>query len=132
MKNITYAQALNIAIDIMNDTNPEVANRLITLRDTMARRGSTSDEARAKANAKRKEKTAQNRAALMKDVLPILRDSLSRSENGLTAKELFTNSADNLPEDFTSAKVQYILLHEMTNEVSRIETKGKANIYILK
>lgn len=83
-----------------------------------------SDEAKAKAKAKR----ANARAELMKDVLPILRDALTE---GGTAKEIFERCADALPEDFTTVKVQYILLHELADEVIKTEAKGKANTYRL-
>ena len=84
-----------------------------------------SDEAKAKAKAKR----ADARSALMAQVLPILRDALTE---GGTAKEIFERCADALPEDFTSAKVQYILLHELADEVVKTEAKGKANVYTLR
>lgn len=88
-----------------------------------------SDEAKAK----RKEKTAQARASLMEQVLPILRDGLSNYPDvGQTAKELFENNSDVLPADFTVAKVRYILLHEMKDEVEKIEAKNKPNVYKLR
>ena len=65
----------------------------------------------------------------MAQVLPILRDALTE---GGTAKEIFERCADALPADFTSAKVQYILLHELADEVIKTEVKGKPNTYRLK
>jgi len=85
----------------------------------------TSDEAKAK----RKEKNAQARAALMEQVLPIIREGIS---DGGTAKEIFERCKDALPSDFTDKKVQYILLHEMADEVEKIEAKSKPNVYKLK
>ena len=129
MKNtITRVDALNIAInsipmDIENPT--EVVEILTKIRDGIAKPRKVSDEAKAKAKAKR----ADARSALMAQVLPILRDALT---DGGTAKEIFERCADALPEDFTSAKVQYILLHELADEVVKTEAKGKANVYTLR
>ena len=129
MKNtITRVDALNIAInsipmDIENPT--EVVEVLTKIRDQIAKPRKTSDTAKANAKAKR----ANARAELMKDVLPILRDALTE---GGTAKEIFERCADTLPEDFTSAKVQYILLHELADEVVKTEAKNKPNVYTLR
>ena len=129
MKNtITRVDALNIAInsipmDIENPT--EVVEVLTKIRDQIAKPHKSSDEAKAKAKAKR----ADARAILMAQVLPILRDALIE---GGTAKEIFERCADALPEDFTSAKVQYILLHELADEVVKTEAKGKPNVYTLR
>ena len=129
MKNtLSRVDALNIAInsipmDIENPT--EVVEVLTKIRDQIAKPRKTSDEAKAKAKAKR----ADARSALLAQVLPILRDALIE---GGTAKEIFERCADALPEDFTSAKVQYILLHELADEVVKTEQKGKPNIYTLR
>lgn len=129
MKNtITRVDALNIAINSipMDIENPaEVVEILTKIRDQIAKPRKTSDEAKAK----RKEKNAQARAALMEQVLPIIREGISDSG---TAKEIFERCKDALPSDFTDKKVQYILLHEMADEVEKIEAKGKANVYKLK
>ena len=119
MKNtLTRVDALNIAInsipmDIENPT--EVVEVLTKIRDQIAKPRKTSDEANA-------------RSALMAQVLPILRDTITTD---MTAKEIFTAAADRLPQDFTAAKVQYILLNEMKDEVVKTEAKGKANTYRL-
>ena len=131
MKNtMTYAQALTIAIDTIEDTI--VRDRLTTLRETLAKRsGSKSDEAKAKANAKRKEKNATNRATMLAQVLPILRDVIPTSSDcAMTAKDIFGACADALPDGFTVGKVQYILLHDIP-EVARIEAKNAPNTYYI-
>jgi len=129
MKNtITRVDALNYAINAIDqctETDVEVVAILEKIRDQIAKPRKTSDTAKANAKAKR----ANARAELMKDVLPILRDALTE---GGTAKEIFERCADMLPEDFTSAKVQYILLHELADEVVKTEAKGKANVYTLR
>ena len=126
MKNMTYAVALSTAIDTMKDTNPEVAERLSALRETLVKRGERSDEAKEKASAKRKEQTAAKRAELCAQVVPILREVII---SDMTAKEIFTAAQERLPQDFTANKVQAILLREMKDELVKTEAKGKANTY---
>ena len=129
MKNtITRVDALNIAInsipmDIENPT--EVVEVLTKIRDQIAKPRKSSDEAKAKAKAKR----ADARATLMAQVLPIIRESVA---DGGTAAEIYKRCADALPADFTVNKVQYILLHEMADEVEKTEAKGKPNVYKMK
>ena len=129
MKNtLTRVDALNIAInsipmDIENPT--EVVEVLTKIRDQIAKPRKSSDEAKAKAKAKR----ADARSALMAQVLPILRDTITTD---MTAKEIFTAAQERLPKDFTDKKVQYILLNEMKDEVIKTEAKGKPNTYRLK
>jgi len=135
MKNtITRVDALNFAIDTISHIEvygeevarmDDMVNILTKIRDQIAKPRKTSDEAKAK----RKEKNAQARATLMEQVLPVIREGIS---DGGTAKEIFERCKDVLPSDFTSNKVQYILLHEMKDEVEKIEAKNKPNIYKIK
>ena len=132
MKNtITRVDALNYAIAAVTNstevlTNPdEIVEVLTKIRDQIAKPRKTSDEAKAKA----KDKRAKARAALMEQVLPIVRKGVA---DGGTAKEIFERCADALPADFTAAKVQYILLHELADEVVKTEQKGKPNVYTLR
>lgn len=129
MKNtITRVDALNFAIDTINtyrENDTAVCDVLTKIRDQIAKPRKSSDEAKAKAKAKR----ADARATLMEQVLPIVRESVA---DGGTAKEIFERCADALPADFTAAKVQYILLHEMADEVVKTEVKGKPNVYKMK
>jgi len=133
MKNtLTRVDALNFAIDCIQSApaysesrgDGEIVEVLTKIRDQIAKPRKSSDEAKAKAKAKR----ADARATLMAQVLPILRDTITTD---MTAKEIFTAAADRLPQDFTAAKVQYILLNEMKDEVVKTEAKGKANTYRL-
>lgn len=129
MKNtITRVDALNFAIDTIKtfrENDAEACDILAKIRDQIAKPRKVSEDTKARAKAKR----ANERAVLMAQVLPILRDALTE---GGTAKEIFERCADALPEDFTSAKVQYILLHELADEVVKTEVKGKANTYTLR
>ena len=132
MKNsITRVDALNIAInsipmDIENPT--EVVEVLTKIRDQIAKPRKTSDEAKAAQSAKRKAATAQARAEMTAQVIPILRNVITTD---MTAKEIFAAAQDALPTDFSAAKVQNILLREMAPELVKTETKSKANTYRL-
>ena len=133
MKNtITRVDALNFAIDCIQSApaysesrgDGEIVEVLEKIRDQIAKPRKSSDEAKAKAKAKR----ADARAELCAQVVPILRDAITTE---MTAKEIFTAAQDRLPQDFTAAKVQAILLREMKDEVIKTESKGKANTYRL-
>ena len=129
MKNtITRVDALNYAINAIDqctDTDTEVVAILEKIRDQIAKPRKTSEDTKARAKAKR----ANERAVLMAQVLPIIREGIA---DGGTAKEIYERCADALPADFTVAKVQYILLHEMADEVVKTEAKNKPNIYTMK
>lgn len=126
MTKMTKVHALNYAIDAVCemgwDNGSEITDILGTMVTQLSKPRKTSDEAKAK----RKEKNAQARAALMEQVLPVIREGIS---DGGTAKEIFERCKESLPKDFSDKKVQYILLHEMAEEVEKIEAKGKANVY---
>ena len=128
-KKVALSYAINAinAINVSCDTEPEreVIQVLQKMIDQLSQPRKSSDEAKAKAKAKR----ADARAALMAQVRPILRDTITTD---MTAKEIFTAAADRLPKDFTDKKVQYILLNEMKDEVIKTEAKGKPNTYRLK
>ena len=128
MKNtITRVDALNYAIsaiDQCTETDVEVVAILEKIRDQIAKPRKTNDEAKAKAKAKR----ADARGKMLAEVLPVLRVALTGAD-GFTAKELYDRCADQLPADFTDKKVQYILLHDLAEEVIKTEVKGKANTY---
>ena len=134
MKNtITRVDALNFAIDCIQSApaysescgDGEVVEILTKIRDQIAKPRKASEDTKARAKAKR----ANERAVLVAQVLPILRDAITTD---MTAKEIFTAAADRLPKDFTDKKVQYILLNEMKDEVIKTEVKGKPNTYRLK
>ena len=127
MKNtLTYAQALTIAIESIDDA--AVIDRLRALRETLAKRSQRSEDSKAKASAKRKDANAKARAELCAQVVPILREVITTD---MTAKEIFTAAQERLPQDFTVGKVQAVLLREMKDELVKTETKGKANTYRL-
>lgn len=135
MKNtMTKKDALSYAINAIEihcDTDREVVETLTKMRDQLAKPHTTSPEAKSKANEKRKAATAAARATLVESVVPVLREVLSHTLQGLTAKEIFSEAQNRLPENFTAPKVQNILLREMRSELDIVEAKGKANLYRL-
>lgn len=124
---MTKKEALTIALNTIDNTEAKtvIENMIAQLSKP---RTPASEEAKAKANAKRKEQTAEARKELVAKVAPVLRKYLTEE---LTAKELFTKAQNELPEDFSAAKVQNILLREMAPELVKTEAKGKANTYRL-
>ena len=131
---MTKVEALRVAIDelrIMDATDSTLVPKAVEAIDVLegmvaqlSKPRKTSDEAKAKAKAKR----ADARSKMLAEVLPVLRVVLTGAD-GFTAKELYDRCADQLPADFTDKKVQYILLHDLAEEVIKTEVKGKANTY---
>lgn len=135
---MTYVDALNLAISAMDykakcEDEAEAAQyvacseKLTAMKEQLMKRHTTSD----KAKEVRKAKTAEARSELVKTVAPVLREVLTHTQLGLTAKEIFSEAQSRLPEGFTVAKVQNILLREMAPELEKIEEKRKANVYRL-
>lgn len=135
---MNYVDALNIAIATMtaaeqDETTAKAVEKLIAMRTTYQNRSEkastpVNQEKRNAIAAKRKEATAKARAELIATVAPILRKHLTAD---VTAKELFAKASAELPEGFTAAKVQNILIREMAPELVKTEVKGKANTYRL-
>ena len=126
MKNMTKHDALVYALNTVMEykDNDDVREVLTTMIAQLSKPRKSSDEAKAKAKAKR----ADARSKMLAEVLPVLRVALTGAD-GFTAKELYDRCAGQLPADFTEKKVQYILLHDLAEEVVKTETKGKANTY---
>lgn len=129
---MTKKEALNVAMTALNLVNTneateakEVVTKMI---ESLSVTRALSDEAKASMNAARKEKTAAARAELVAKVAPVIRAAMTTEPQ--TAKEIFAK-CKGLPEDFTAAKVQNVLLREMKNESHVTEAKGKANTYHL-
>lgn len=124
--NMTKKEALTIALNTVTDTDARATiENMIT---QLSKPRTTSDEAKAAQSAKRKAATAAARAEMTAQVIPILRDVITKD---MTAKEIYTAAADRLPADFSAPKVQNILRREMAAELVTTETKGKPNTYRL-
>lgn len=117
---MTKKEALIAAIAALNTEDDaeaiEVLNKMV------------EQLSKPRSDEKRKAATASARAELVSKVAPVLRKYLDVDR---TAKELFAVAASELPEDFSVAKVQNVLIREMAPELVKTETKGKANTYRL-
>lgn len=125
-KTMTKKEALTIALNSMTDTDAKTVIEGMIAQLSKPRK--TSDEAKAAQSAKRKAATAQARAEMTAQVIPILRDVITKD---MTAKEIYIAAADRLPADFSAPKVQNILRREMAAELVTTEAKGKPNTYRL-
>ena len=129
---MTKKNALTVALNALNLVNTDEAVEaratLTKMIETLSTSRTLSDEAKAKQNELRKAKTAAARAELVAKVAPVIRAAMTTEPQ--TAKEIFANCVG-LPEDFTAAKVQNVLLREMRDSISVNEAKGKANTYNL-
>lgn len=109
----------NMPADIA--VNPEVVPVLYNLYNQLAKTHPASEEKKAE----RKAANAAARTALMEKVIPVLTAALTGTD-GLTAKELYEVCKDNLPEDFSTSKVQAVLIRELKGTVEVIEGTKKA------
>ena len=129
---MTKKNALTVALNALNLVNTDEAVEaratLTKMIETLSTSHTLSDEAKAKQNELRKAKTAAARAELVAKVAPVIRAAMTTEPQ--TAKEIFANCVG-LPEGFTAAKVQNVLLREMRDSINVTEAKGKANTYNL-
>ena len=129
---MTKKNALTVALNALNLVNTDEAVEaratLAKMIETLSTSRTLSDEAKAKQNELRKAKTAAARAELVAKVAPIIRAAMTTEPQ--TAKEIFAKCVG-LPEGFTAAKVQNVLLRELRDNISVNEAKGKANTYNL-
>ena len=110
-----YGQELKDALDKINDMLAQI-------------------EREKKRYVERKAENAQKRAEMLKDVLAILREVLSHTRAGLTVKEIMSDFDQKWNGDYymTPAQIQYILLHDMKDEVEVIKNGRNANTYRLR
>lgn len=129
---MTKKNALTVALNALNLVNTDEAVEaratLTKMIETLSTSHTLSDEAKAKQNELRKAKTAAARAELVAKVAPVIRAAMTTEPQ--TAKEIFAKCVG-LPEDFTAAKVQNVLLRELRGDITVTEAKGKANTYNL-
>jgi len=121
--------ALNALILVNTDEATEARLTIAKMIETLSTSRAMSDEAKAKQNELRKAKTAAARSELVAKVAPIIRAAMTTEPQ--TAKEIFAKCVG-LPEDFTAAKVQNVLLRELRGDITVTEAKGHANTYRLK
>lgn len=129
---MTKKNALTVALNALTLVNTDEAVEaratLTKMVETLSTSRTLSDEAKAKQNELRKAKTAAARSELVAKVAPVIRAAMTTEPQ--TAKEIFAKCVG-LPEGFTAAKVQNVLLREMRDSINVNEAKGKANTYNL-
>ena len=129
---ITYAEAINYVMS--NYPLPEnIAERLSALKASVEKRNAShgSDEARAKANEKRKAETAAKRAEFLTKMVPIVREGISTTPR--TDKEIYAAIEHDVPADMTLAKVRYMLVHnEVGEDIVTVKNGKNPNTYYMK
>ena len=103
----------------MNDKLDEALPIVHEIRDSFSRPRDTAAD---------KEKRKAVRAEAVKNILPVLVQTVADHPNS-TAKEVFALCADQLPADWNANKVQYALLNDLAGKVGKTEVKGKPNTY---
>lgn len=129
---ITYTAAINYVLT--NCTLPEnIAERLTALKASVEKRNAShgSDEARAKANDKRKAETAAKRAEFLAQMVPIVREGINTTPR--TDKEIYAAIEHDVPADMTLAKVRYMLVHgEVGEDIVKVDNGKNPNTYYMK
>lgn len=141
---MTKSEALTVAMNLADlylnnmEATTEQTEKVILAKEIFEKMKATLDkprtvspEAAAKAEQKkeaRKIATKEARIKLVNEVAPILRKHLTTD---VTAKELFAAAQKELLADFTSNKVQNILIRELKSELVRTERKKGGDLYRL-
>lgn len=136
---MTKKLALTVAHNLINDaldatTEDDLTEYVQELKDALT----TVDEMLAQVdknslrNEQRKADNVRERAYMMSKVGPSLREILSHTLQGMTAKDIFVDFNANPSYHLTLAQLQYILLHDMKDEVEVIKNGRNANTYRLR
>lgn len=126
---MTRIDALNYVLEHFDTTDTEVLTTITKIRDQLAKSQVVTEEKAAHRNSVNKEKRAIARAKEMEVFLPRVRDTFAKFSgmpSGITVKEL----ADAMGEP--AQRVQYVLLHEMKDEVERHLNGRNASTYTLR
>lgn len=135
---MTKYDALNVAMNLINDA---LGN--ITDKDDLIEYGKELEEAKQKiyemriaANREeqRKEERKKIRNGWIAKVKPFVREVLSHTQVGMTAKDAFSDFVALTKHSYsiTLPQLQYILLHDMDDEVEAIDNGRNAKTYRLK
>ena len=131
---MTNTIALENAISVLStveqtETITKTVERLTAMHDTLVNRAkaTASNEKIQAAREKRKAETKAAREALMTAVLPVLRSVITSTPK--TAEQIYNDAKAMLPEDWNRSKVQYALLHELAEEVEKIENGRNSKTY---
>ena len=121
---MTKKEALTIALNTITDNDARAT--IESMIAQLEKPRTMSDEKKAELSQQRKAATAAARAELTAQVIPVLREVITRD---MTAAEIYEAAKDKLPADMTSRRVGNILQREMAPELVKTEAKGKANTY---
>ena len=131
---MTNAMALQNAICYLStmEQNADVTatiTKLTAMHETLLKRAqaTASNEKIHAAKEKRKAETKAAREALMTVVLPVLRSVITSEPK--TAEQIYNDAKSMLPADWSKSKVQYVLLHELADEVEKVENGRNAMTY---
>lgn len=131
---MTNAIAIENAINVLNtveqtETITKTIERLNAMHETLVKRAeaAASNEKTKAALEKRKAETKAAREALMTAVLPVLRPVITTEPK--TAEQIYNDAKSMLPTDWNKSKVQYVLLHELADEVKKIPNGRNAMTY---
>ncbi len=81
---------------------------------------------------KRKEARKQTRNGWVAELKPFVREVLSHTQLGMTAKDVFNDFIALTKYSITLPQLQYILLHDMNDEVEAIDNGRNAKTYRLR
>ena len=131
---MTYISALTTILSDSNITlTDECRDALQRLNDQLTKRRNRPEADKTQVNERRKAATAAARAELVAKVAPIITQFMPTEVGAeMTVKEIAEAAKSALPEGFTAAKVQNVLLRELADKVIKIERKGKPMLYRLK
>lgn len=135
---MTKYDALNVAMNLINDA---LGN--ITDEDDLIEYGKELEEAKQKIHEmrivanreeQRKEERKKIRNGWIAEVKPFVREVLSHTQIGMTAKDVFSDfvTLTKWSYSITLPQLQYILLHDMEDEVEAINNGRNAKTYRLK
>ena len=137
---MTQELALTVARNLINDALnatteddlPEYVQELKDARDKI-KDMIAQIEREKKRSTERKVENAHKRAEMLKDVLAVLREVLSHTQIGMTVKDIVSDFDEKWTGVImTPAQIQYILLHDMKDEVEVIKNGRNANTYRLR
>lgn len=127
---ITRKDALTTALTYIPEDKTAVREVINKMIDQLAKSHTPSDEARAKANEKRKADTAAKRAEFLKTAVPVVRKAMTSTPQ--TDKEIYAAMVD-IPTDLTVEKVRYMLVHnEVGADVVKCDNGKNPNTYYIK
>lgn len=131
-KKLALTVARNLISDALDATTEddlteyvqELKDAFATIDDMLAQVAKNSHR-----NEQRKVENAQKRAEMLADIRPAIREVLSHTLQGMTVKDI---TGDFKVCTLTPAQLQYILLHDMKDEVEVIKNGRNANTYRLR